>query len=341
MSSTPPPLKPLKQFPADSRVLAAELKPVLDSLEQDRQARLQRIRQGWKKIGLTVLVSVAVSLIILAVIGAQDDLGVLAVFPPVVGLIYCFVIHHQYIAGHAKTYQAAYKAQVIGGVTKLLQPEVNYSPDRGISETSFKETGLYSSSIDRYHCEDLFAGKIDKTGIMFSEIHAEEKRRRTDSKGKTSTYWVTIFQGLMFIADFNKDFRSWVTIKPDFAESTFGWLGRKVQGFSSDLVRLENPDFERAFVVHGGDQVEARYILTPDMQERLLKLRQAYGADIRMSLHSSRLHLTVPKSDDWFEPNMNQAAGDLSQMQTFVNQMSWVFGIVSLLDLNTRIWTKH
>ncbi|MBK1855779.1 DUF3137 domain-containing protein [Verrucomicrobiaceae bacterium 5K15] len=345
MSESPPPINRLQQLPADARVLADALAPVLTSLEQDRQKRLARIRRGHIRIVMVALIAVAVSLLTLVVSkqvasSPHSDLSILAFFPLVAGLIYGYIVYLQFISGHAKRYNATYKEQVIGGLTQLLQPRVNYAPTRGISQIGFENTGLYARRIDRYRCEDLFFGHVDKTEISFSEIHAEEKKQSTNSKGHTQTSWHTIFQGLIFIADFNKDFQSWVTIKPDFAESTFGWLGRKVQNLNSDLVRLENPDFERAFVVHGGDQVEARYILTPDMQERLLKLRQAYGVDIRLALHESKLHLTVPKSENWFEPKMNLAAGNLSQMQTFANQMSWIYGIVHMLDLNTRIWTK-
>ena len=225
-------------------------------------------------------------------------------------------------------------------MTRLIQPDMVYSLDRGISEQAFKETGLYSGDIDRYSSEDLFAGKIGKTEMMFSETHAEDKRTRTDSKGHSSTYWVTVFKGLLAIVDFNKDFKNWVVIKPDFAESSFGWLGRTIQNFSSNLVRLESPEFENAFVVHGGDQVEARYLLTPDMQERLLDLRKWFGDDIRMAFHDSRLHLTIPNSDDWFEPNIQISAHDTSQMHKFLHQMTSIFRIVEMLDLNTRIWTK-
>lgn len=339
------------QFPADAKVLAQEMKPTLDALEQGRLKSLARISKGWKKIGLCVLICAALAVLILALSSASSstdpysnssiEWGFLVIPVGIIGIIYCAVIHHKYISGHNAIYCAVYKEKVIGGMTRLIQPDMTYSPERGISEQTFMEMGLYSTGIDRYHSEDMFAGKIGKTALMFSEAHAEEKRTSRDSKGRTKTRWVTIFRGLLTIADFNKEFRSWVTVKPDFAESAFGWFGRKIQGFSADLVRLENPDFEKAFVVHGGDQVEARYILTPDMQDRLLDLRKWFGDDIRVAFHSSRMHLTIPNSDNWFEPNIKRSAHDTSQMQMFLRQMSSVFRLVEMLDLNTRIWTKE
>ena len=334
-----------EKFPANSRAMAAELAPVLRELESSRQKSLVRIRQGQKRIAMAIIITLAVSLLLFFV-SSQSSHQVrgfpFPVFIPVViGILFCFFTHNKYIKGHRPAYRDAYKRQVIGGMTKILYPDVIYAPARGISEPIFKQAGLYNADIDRYSCEDLFAGKVGQTEIMFSEIHAEDKRKRTNSKGKTQTYWVTIFKGIFFIADFNKNFRSWLTVKPDFAESSFGWFGRKIQGFSPNLIRLENPDFEKAFVVHGGDQVEARYILTPDMQERLLTLRNYYGADIRLSLQNSQINLTIPQSENWFEPNINLPTHEPSQMQTFIDQMRWIFGTIEALDLNTSIWSKQ
>ncbi|NIP92937.1 MAG: DUF3137 domain-containing protein, partial [Akkermansiaceae bacterium] len=63
----------------------------------------------------------------------------------------------------------------------------------------------------------------------------EDKRTRTDSKGRTQTYWVTIFKGLLVVADFHKHFKSEVTVMPDFAESAFGRIGRFFQKLGGDL----------------------------------------------------------------------------------------------------------
>jgi len=295
MSSTPPPIKPLKQFPADSRVLAEELRPVLNQLEDGRQKALLKIRQGWKRIILCILITLVIMGFLFVGLGMAQFPNKISAFlftPVLVCIIFCIVTYHNYIRGHSQAYQAIYKKEVIGGIAHLLHPGMQYNPTQGISENTFKQAGLYTDNIDRYSYEDLFAGRVGKTEIMFSEVHVQDKRRRTDSKGRNTTYWVTIFKGLFLIADFHKNFSGWLIIKPDFAESSFGWFGRKIQGFNPNLIRLENPDFERAFVVYGSDQVEARYILTPDMQERLLTLRNTYGTDIRLSLQNSQVNLT-------------------------------------------------
>ena len=66
--------------------------------------------------------------------------------------------------------------------------------------------------------------------------------------------------------DFNKHFNVKTYVLTDTAEKMFGFLGKKLQSMNSsrdDLVYLENPDFEKQFVVYSSDQIEARYILSP------------------------------------------------------------------------------
>jgi hypothetical protein len=130
-------------------------------------------------------------------------------------------------------------------------------------------------------------------------------------------------------------------IEPDVAEATFGWLGRKLQGFSGDLVRLENPDFERAFKVRASDPVEARYLLTPDMQERFLELRNRWSPGIHAALTGSSLHLAIPNRQNWFEPDINAPASHTQQLNDFLQQLVLLLHITEQLDLNTRIWTKN
>ena len=161
-----------------------------------------------------------------------------------------------------------------------------------------------------------------------------------DSKGRTTTNWVTLFKGIYLIVDFHKDFNCRVMIEPDVAEATFGWIGRKMQGLSGNLVRLENPEFEQAFKVTADDALAARYLLTPDMQERFLALRTAWSKNLRAVLMDSCLHIAIPKHEDWFEPDISAPAGDVTMLHGFLTQLMIVLRITETLDLNTRLWSK-
>lgn len=197
------------------------------------------------------------------------------------------------------------------------------------------------SRIDRYSPEDLFHGKVGETEVYFSEVKAERRDSTTDSNGRSRTKWVTLFDGVFFMADFHKDFTTWATVTPDFAEKTFGWLGEKLQNMGGNVVRLENPEFEKAFVVRGGDQVQVRYILTPDMQSRLLDLRATLNRRMMLAFKDSRVIMLFNVKENWFEPNVSESAHNAWQIKKFVHEMQTCCSIVEDLNLNTRIWTKQ
>jgi hypothetical protein len=121
-----------------------------------------------------------------------------------IGIVATVLTHSYYPSKSIKAYEFDFKNKVIRAISSELEPSASYYPFRGITQSSFKNTGHYQTGIDRYHSEDYFEAKIGSTEIRFSEIHAEYKRRSTDSKGRTRTSWRDIFRGVMFIADFHK-----------------------------------------------------------------------------------------------------------------------------------------
>ena len=316
--------------------LMDQLAPDLRALESFREEILVKRKKGYSVLLMASLLCAAAGM---GGLVALPPAGVL--FGIIPFLISAFVVHSKYFGSDRAVYESEFKKRIIGGMAGALEPGMKYHPERGLPETWFRSCGLYTGDIDRYSCEDLFEGRIGKTSLWLSEVHAEDKRRRTDSKGRTHTYWVTIFEGLFVVADFHKHFKSEVYVTPDFAESTFGRVGRFFQKMGGNLEEMESPAFEKAFVVRATDPVEARYILTPDMQERMLELRGRLNDDVRFAFRESRVFTTIPNKRDWFEPSLDHTAHDQGQMNTFLGQMVACFQIVEDLNLNTRIWTKE
>ena len=80
-----------------------------------------------------------------------------------------------------------------------------------------------------------------------------------------------MFNGLFFIADFNKDFQGWTLVLPDKAERKLGYIGRAIQPSKRGLEKLsrfEDAEFEKFFTVYTDDPVVARYILSISLMNR-------------------------------------------------------------------------
>jgi len=131
-------------------------------------------------------------------------------------------------------------------------------------------------------------------------------------------------------------------------ERKLGRLGRALQKLGGNLVQLEHPGFEKAFVVRAADPAESRDLLTPEMQERMLAFRALRGRGVRFAFKNSQLLIGIPNriaGKDWFDPDPRKPASDLLQLRTiasdFVKQTTACLEIVEELNLNTRIWAKE
>ena len=245
----------------------------------------------------------ALALAILVSLLTKTSAGLWLALPvALIGVVWVF---YTYFGDGLKRYRMLFKVGVIEKLIKHIEPEMNYDPERGIPESVYKESGLFRADPDRYHSEDLIHGMIGDTKLMLSEVHAEERHTSRDADGTTSTRWETIFKGLFVVADFHKEFRSAVSVMPDV------------------------------------DAVETRYILTPAMQDRLVKLRQRVGGELRVVFRDSHVWLAIPNNENWFEGDVHRPAGDRNQMAKLMSELRCCFQIVEELDLNTRIWTRQ
>jgi len=108
-----------------------------------------------------------------------------------------------------------------------------------------------------------------------------------------------------------------------------------------ELVRLEDPEFEKHFVVYGQDQVEARYVLSTSLMRRIVAFKQKTGHDVCLSFVNSNVHVAIKGSKNIFEPRIFRTVLDFGLIREYVQDLELATGIVQELNLNTRIWTKQ
>lgn len=243
-----------------------------------------------------------------------------------------------------KSYKKEFKNEVVRAVIHAYQSDFEYRPASYVSESKFRASKLFLKSIDRFKGEDHISGTCGKTDFEFSELHAEYKTTSRDSKGRTSTQWHTIFKGIFFIAEFHKDFRTHTVVLPDTAEKLFGFLGKKLQAMNftrGELIKLEDPEFEREFCVYGDDQIEARYILSPGLMRRILSYRSKFGAKMHLAFLRSKVYIALNTDKNHFEPQVFKPVNDLSQVNVFRNDLDMIIDIIEDLNLNARLWSKE
>src|SRR5699024_5353690 len=88
------------------------------------------------------------------------------------------------------------------------------------------------------------------------------------------------FQGVLFLADFNKGFKGH-TLLQDKRVKSYQHLKRYIRMLfyksgrrKLNRIKLENPTFNRLFKTKTTHEIEARYILTPNFIEKIIGFNQ-------------------------------------------------------------------
>lgn len=312
----------------------AKISPLLAQFE----ARRKKCLNNWLK---TVAVSSSFCLLGGFLLSRQSaESGEVMILAVIISIVLGGIGFLYFTRGYKKDF----KDQVVRAVVKAYQEDLQYEPQGYIGEHRFRQSKLFLQGVDRYKGEDFVSGRHDKTDFEFSEIHAEYKTHSTNSKGRRTTQWHTIFKGIFFIADFHKDFRTRTVVLPDTAEKIFGFLGKKLQSMNfmrGELIKLEDPEFEEAFCVYGEDQVEARYILSPGLMRRILACRNKFRSKIYLAFIDSMVYMAIESSKNRFEPKIFAPVNDMSLINEYRYDLDLIVDIVDDLNLNTRLWTKE
>jgi len=178
--------------------------------------------------------------------------------------------------------------------------------------------------------QDLIVGEIGGVPVQLCDAKLTERRRR----GK-HTETVTVFRGPLLIARFPKRAEGRTLVVPDG-----GAIGNFFNGLSKgrgERVRLESAEFEREFQVYSSDQIEARYLLTPTMMERLVALKKRFGSKLSLAFIDQQLLIALDDGRDWFpDPGLFQRLTDPAVVHEQAEEIGRLAEIVETLRLNAR-----
>lgn len=301
------------------------LKPGLENIEKERKT-IKRFYIGAITLGVFTFFSFPLSWV----------LGVVL-------LLGAIVLGGAGATKYATKYRSVYKTEVVKKIIELINPEYKYDPNKHIDEGKYVDSRIFKIRHENLQGDDFISGTIDKTDFEFSELKTEYKREYTDDDGKKQTEWVTIFQGIFFHAEFNKHIEGETFVLPDTSEKRWGKFAQKFQKDSKrgELVKLENPEFEKAFKVFSTSQQEARYILTPTVMEAMTSIQKRFDRPMHFSFIGSRVYCAIEFNKGLFEPRVMKTGVKFSDVEEMYCLFSLIEIIVHEMNLNTRIWTKN
>lgn len=212
---------------------------------------------------------------------------------------------------------------------------------------AFEGENLFGSSTNGGDSEDVFMGTMSDVDFMLFEA-----RRKSISRSKNSSSATLIFHGLCMRLSFPKRFSGTTRVMSD--RGVFNTLHTTGNDIPLERVKLEDAAFEKQFEVLSTDQVEARYLLTPALMERLVEVQQILGPktqlragfiDRHMLLTldtrknrplSKRLPFSLNRLHHFEVADVSKPINEMALTQQFDQELTACRAIVDTLKLNMK-----
>jgi len=290
-----------------------------------------------KQVDRKVLIIVLVAVVLVILIGSIFNGSGVGYFQLLVG-VFAFIA----FAAVSKKYRSDFKSKIVQKITAFVDENLEYSPQGFVSKNEFNNSGIFQKYCNSFDGEDHFKGKLEKTEIEFSEI-VGRRVTTTGTGSKRKQHYKIVFKGIFIVADFNKNFSGHTVVLPDTAERMLGKFGQNLQSMSSrgELVKLEDPEFEKEFCVYSDNQVEARYILSPSLMQRITEFKRKWNTKVYLSFRNSKVYIAIKMKKNLFETRLFKSIVDYNFIEENIRFLILLTGIVEDLNLNTRIWTKE
>ncbi len=229
-----------------------------------------------------------------------------------------------------KGFNISIKSKIYSEIFKFFGDFKYYHQGLGLEGVGLREKFGIIPSFSSAETEDLIVGEYSGVKIVFEEWKLSKGRGR-DTK--------TVFQGATIFLSFNKNFLGKTVVRRDKGRI----LNFTSKFFSSDLsglekVSLEDPEFEKKFEVFSSDQIEARYLITPALMNRLLNLTNFLGAEsLNAGFVDNSLFMMFNGSKDLFEVGSMFEKTNLANESLMVNtQMKLIFELIDYLKISQK-----
>lgn len=228
-----------------------------------------------------------------------------------------------------------FKTKVFKRMVEFINPNFKYIMHGHIGLAEFLEMGFFENKHYDLGGNDQIIGKHSGVPFQLCDLSASRTRNFSNEKDAPDE----VFFGQVFIAKFNKEFKNDVYLIPKRLERFFNtddtslhleYLGEKVQ--------LEDPEFMKLFNVYAQDQVEARYILSTNLMERIKGLIKSKKDNYLISFRNNRISMANHSKKNNFEVSMFKSITKNNQVQEFYEELCNQLKIIDDLKLNINIW---
>ena len=202
---------------------------------------------------------------------------------------------------------------------------LNYEIIKERSDSDTLYSDLYIIPAYKYlYYEDLFSGN-------YKNVKLDIKELKTEKECCCGFFDKKVFKGVVISFEMNKNFKGNTVILSDTARHASP---------SKNLHHtvLEDVEFEKKFDVYTNDDVEARYLITTALMERLNNLQVAFNTDkISAAFRDNKFYIALSsKKDLFFVGSILKNINTKTQFVEFFKELSSVIMLIEYFKLEER-----
>lgn len=184
-----------------------------------------------------------------------------------------------------------FKKKIIGRIIKYINPKLSYDNLTKIDDYEYFNASFFGNeNVINYH-DDHVAGIVNGVKVEFAEIVSKYRDKNDIKKNKSSEQ----FQGLFFVAEFEKPFATDIILKTS---------GLPFNNEYED-VEIGNEAFDSLFYVKVlENKALIPSVLKPNIVMALLNVRDNCPNEFMVAFKGHNLYLAICHDYDLFEPSI-------------------------------------
>jgi flagellar biosynthesis protein FliQ len=174
-------------------------------------------------------------------------------------------------------------------IDATLFPSAKKDPNRGLVLGVLLKPGFFASP-DRYYGRNYKTAVYNDIAFEQADYDLQREERHTDSKGNTYYTYETYAKGTMYRFAYEREFAAIVKILEKSGIFSFGNGNLK-------KVETEYIAFNKKFQVLTSDETLVFYLLTPQIQEKIMDLEAKFKGKFYMAFINDELFIAVNDSN--------------------------------------------
>lgn len=278
------------------------------------------------KLFLIIVIGIAVAMLFFNVMSEKSGMASAFMFMNLMLGMYFFLII-LFIVFASRKYKKLYKKKVITGLVEKINESYIYQEKGGI-DRSYYNKAEFDTHYDTYRTEDLITGNLGNNIYMnMCQVHTQKVETTHDRNG-THVHHITVFFGLFGYIELPfKNSRDVSILNND-----------RFRHYAKNRVEMESAEFEKYFDVYtkSTERISAMELLTPEVIEKLLKMRKEFKCPINIRIREDKLYFIV-EAGDIFEAPLFRKSFNFDLLYKYYNLINSPKALYDLLSNNLKM----